>query len=86
MKTEYDFSDGKVGPVVKNAGKTRITIMLDSDLIEQFRLRAQEHGTGYQTEINRALRSYLAAQEPAITVEILRRIVREEIHAELHAA
>ena len=86
MKNEYDFSGGKVGPVIKGAGKTRITIMLDTDLIDQFRQRAQCEGTGDQTEINRALRAYLAASEPQLTVDILRRVVREEIHAELHAA
>lgn len=86
MKKEYDFSKGDQGAVLKNAGKTRITIMLDTDLIDEFRQRAQTGGTGYQTEINRALRDYLTAREPQLTVEILRQVVREEIHAELHAA
>jgi hypothetical protein len=90
MRNEYDFSDAKIGAVLSTAGKTRITIMLDTALIEAFRERAQQAGTGYQTEINRALREFLAARASAVTLEgltdMVRKVVREEIHAELHPA
>ncbi len=90
MRNEYDFSDAKIGAVLSTAGKTRITIMLDTALIEVFRERAQQAGTGYQTEINRALREFLAARASAVTLEgltdMVRKVVREEIHAELHPA
>ena len=90
MRDEYDFSDAKVGAVLSTAGKTRITIMLDTALIEAFRERAQRAGTGYQTEINRALREFLTARDSSFTMEgltnMVRQVVREEIHAELHPA
>ncbi len=36
--------------------KTRITIMIDNDVLNSFRQRAQEAGRRYQTMINEALR------------------------------
>ena len=61
MRDEYDFSKGKRGAVIASPGKTRITIMLDDDVIEAFRSRAENAGTGYQTLINAALREAIAA-------------------------
>ena len=72
MRKEYDFSDAVRGAAVKQPGKTRITIMLDRDVIAAFRARAR----GYQTAINQALREHLASDELETT---LRRVVREEI-------
>jgi uncharacterized protein (DUF4415 family) len=43
--------------------KTRITIYLDDEVLDEFRLRAERTGTGYQTLINAALRLRLAGQE-----------------------
>ena len=76
MRKEYDFSDATRGPAVEHAGKTRITIMLDADVVAAFRARAGDTGRGYQTEINRALREYLANDELETT---LRRVVRDEL-------
>jgi uncharacterized protein (DUF4415 family) len=45
--------------------KTRITIYLDDEVLDAFRSRAELTGTGYQTLINAALRTRLAAQEAA---------------------
>jgi len=81
MRSEYDFSKGKRGAVIASQGKTRITIMLDDDVIELFRQRAEAAGTGYQTEINRVLREYLASGGRPITLEALRQVIREEINA-----
>ena len=57
MKAEYDFASGKRGSVLKApAGKTRITIRIDDDLLQWF--RKQVHGAGggsYQTFVNAAL-------------------------------
>ena len=36
--------------------KTRITIYLDDEVLNEFRSRAERTGTGYQTLINAALR------------------------------
>jgi uncharacterized protein (DUF4415 family) len=45
--------------------KTRITIYLDDEVLDEFRSRAERTGTGYQTLINAALRLRLAAAEAA---------------------
>jgi len=46
MNKEYDFSKGKRGAVIASTGKTRITIMLDEDILEAFRKKAEESGRG----------------------------------------
>lgn len=76
MRKEYDFSDATRGPAIEHPGKTRITIMLDADIVAAFRTGASDTGRGYQTAINRALREYLASDELETT---LRRVVREEL-------
>jgi len=86
MRKEYDFSKGRRGAVVASPGKTRITIMLDDDVIERFRAQAEAQGTGYQTLINAALREVCAAgtrqrgDDRPVTVEVLRQVLREELH------
>ncbi|MFZ0960266.1 MAG: BrnA antitoxin family protein [Terriglobia bacterium] len=80
MKT-YDFSKGKRGPVLPMPpGKERITIRLDTDILEYFRNAVERAGGGnYQTLINNALRAYIErARQPAIE-ETLRRVIREEL-------
>ena len=85
MTKEYDFSKGKRGPVIPSPGKTRITIMLDDDIIEQFRIKAEAQGVGYQTMINAALREFLetekgrASENGPLTAAVLRKILREEL-------
>jgi len=79
MKKEYDFSKGKRGAVVKSRGKTRITIHLDDDVIEAFRVKAEAEGRGYQTLINDALRQYLSSAVKPVDSKTLRRILREEL-------
>ncbi len=54
-------------------------IMLDDDVLDAFRQRADEHGIGYQTLINLALREHLD-QRP-VNEDALRRILREELHS-----
>ena len=41
--------------------KTRITIYLDDEVLQEFRSLSERCGTGYQTLINAALRTGLAA-------------------------
>jgi uncharacterized protein (DUF4415 family) len=79
MKREYDFSKAKRGPVVRQPGKTRITIYIDNPALEAFRERADRAGRGYQTMINEALREYLDRSDPHVDAETIRRIVREEL-------
>ncbi|MDQ1833922.1 BrnA antitoxin family protein [Massilia scottii] len=69
MKSEYDFSNtaNTAGRPVKR--KTRITIYLDDEVLQQFRSLSEQSGKGYQTLINAALRTRLpqARPEPALT-------------------
>jgi len=80
MRKEYDFSKGKQGPAIESPGKTRITIMLDNDVIESFRARAEARGIGYQTAINEALRAALKDENVPLTASKLREILRQELH------
>ncbi len=86
MRKEYDFSQAKRGAVIPSPGKTRITIMLDDDLIEFFRAKAEAQGTGYQTMINATLRASVgqkqgkSAEDRPLTVAALRKVLREELH------
>lgn len=80
MKKEYDFSGAKRGPVIKPPrGKTRITIYLDNDILEEFRDRGDAAGHGYQTMINDALRAALGDETRPVDVQTLRRVIREEL-------
>jgi uncharacterized protein (DUF4415 family) len=82
MRDEYDFSKGKRGPALPSPGKTRITMMMDDEVIEAFRLRAEAAGRGYQTMINAALRAYLTSDDDRpVTPKVLRRILREELRS-----
>jgi uncharacterized protein (DUF4415 family) len=78
MLEEYDFSKGKRGPVIPPKGKTRITIYIDTDVLERFRDEAEREGRGYQTEINQALRNYIKQDKRTIQ-DIVREAVRKEI-------
>ncbi|GAA0723145.1 BrnA antitoxin family protein [Dokdonella soli] len=82
MRSEYDFSNAKRAKDVPhlqklNAGKTRITIMLDNDVLDAFRARAESEGRGYQTAINEVLRSALDSDNAPVTVAALRRELRK---------
>ena len=79
MKKEYDFSKGKRGPVIRQRGKTRITIHIDDEVLEAFRERADTAGRGYQTMINEALREHLGRSAERVDANMIRRIVREEL-------
>jgi uncharacterized protein (DUF4415 family) len=79
MKKEYDFSKAVRGAVIPQTGKTRITIYIDNEIIEEFRERSDSMGRGYQTMINEALREYLGKGKQAIDARTLRKILREEL-------
>jgi uncharacterized protein (DUF4415 family) len=78
MKAEYDFTKAKRGAVVPQTGKTRITIYLDDAILEEFRVRADSAGKGYQTLINDVLREYLSKDSGNLE-ETLRKVIREEM-------
>ncbi|HRN62915.1 MAG TPA: BrnA antitoxin family protein [Luteimonas sp.] len=86
MSKNYDFINAKRVDQVPalaraqtgNAGKERITIRLDPDVLAWF--RAQVKGGGnYQTLINDALRTHIEDREGALE-RTLRRVIREELH------
>jgi len=85
MRKEYDFSKAKQAKDVPHLaklqneakGKTRITIMLDNDVLENFRHQAKQKGLGYQTLINKTLKSYISSS--LLDENLLRKIIREEL-------
>jgi len=79
MKAEYDFSKGRRGQAVPTTGKTRITIYLDDQILATFKAESGRTGTGYQTLINEALAQHIGEAEKPMTVEQVRKIVREEL-------
>jgi hypothetical protein len=87
MRKNYDFNGARRGAVLAGPGKTRITIMLDDDILAHFRSRGDLAGTGYQTLINEALRQHLppgkasTRDQRPLTAGELRRILREELKA-----
>jgi Arc/MetJ family transcription regulator len=80
MRKQYDFSQGRRGPVVAaTRGKTRITIRIDDDLLDWFRKQVDDAGGGnYQTMINEALRAYIDGKHESLEV-VVRRLVKEEL-------
>jgi len=85
MREEYDFSNAKRAKDIphlsklqsEDTGKTRITIMLDNDILNSFRSKAKNEGLGYQTLINQVLKNY--TRSSLLNEEILRKIIREEL-------
>ncbi len=86
MKPEYDFSKGKRGAVIRQKNKTRITIYIDDDVLNEFRNRADKSGRGYQTIMNQVLREYLDKSNKPLNEDILRRVIREELKIVNHTA
>jgi len=87
MRDEYDFSKRKRAKDIPHLAelqqeaksKTRITIMIDNDIIAAFRARAEAEGIGYQTLINATLREAIGSRP--VDEVTLRRILREELKA-----
>ncbi len=80
MKREYDFRGGKRGAVISTPrGKTRITIRLDTELLDWFRGQVERAGGGnYQTLINEVLRRHVENSNESFE-KTLRRVIREEL-------
>jgi uncharacterized protein (DUF4415 family) len=64
----------RIGGMIVPRGKQRLTMYLDTAIIEHFKARAGERG--YQTLINTALKEAIAHESLEDT---LRRVVREEV-------
>jgi uncharacterized protein (DUF4415 family) len=81
-KEEYNFEKAKQGPVVQpSPGKTRITIRVDTDILNWFRNQVHQRGGGnYQTIINDALREYTNLKDGDLE-RTVRKVIREELKA-----
>jgi uncharacterized protein (DUF4415 family) len=91
MRKEYDFTNAKRAKDVPHLAKlqaestrskTRITMLIDADVLAAFRDRAEREGKGYQTLINTALRAAIAPESAPVTVETLRQVLREELRTD----
>lgn len=60
--------------------KTRITIRLDNDVLDFFGFRDLEFKGGYQSRLNKALRSYVDVNKESIE-DSIRRVIKEELKA-----
>lgn len=83
MRKEYDFSRGKRGAVISSPGKTRVTLMLDDDVVEAFRARAGSV-RGFQILVNEALRRSLREDHGPQTAKVVPEIFREELTRARH--
>lgn len=79
-KKEYNFETAQQGPVVQlRSGKTRITIRLDTDILNWFKKQVHDAGGGnYQTLVNQALREHVQSNNGALE-QTLRKVIREEL-------
>ena len=75
---DIDFSRGKRGPVIKpEPGKTKISIRLDTSVLDHFRDLVNRAGGGnYQTLINNALLEHIQRRS---TLDAVRQVVREAL-------
>ncbi|TVP59149.1 MAG: antitoxin [Halomonadaceae bacterium] len=62
MRDHYDFSDSVKNPYAKRL-KKQVTIRLDEDTIEYFKLLAEKNDMPYQSLINLYLRDCAQAQK-----------------------
>jgi uncharacterized protein (DUF4415 family) len=79
-KNEYDFEGAEQGAVTGPAsGKTRITIRIDTDVLDWFRQQVHDAGGGnYQTLINEALREHIRYRDGTLE-HVLHKVIREEL-------
>jgi uncharacterized protein (DUF4415 family) len=79
-KEGNNFEKAKQGPVVRpSPGKTRITIRVDTDILNWFRGQVHKRGGGnYQTLINDALREYTKLKDGDLE-KTMRKVIREEL-------
>lgn len=78
----HDFSGGRRGAVLPHEGKTRITMWVDSNVLQWFRECAEREGRGYQTAMNEALAAFTKEDHRPLP-EIVREVVRGELRAVL---
>ena len=89
MQPEYDFSKATRAKDVPHLAalraryapspKTRISIMIDSDLLEAFKTLASVQGKGYQSLMHDALANAVAPESAPVTVATLRAVLDEKL-------
>ena len=79
-REEYSFEKAKQGPVIKSSPeKTRITIRVDTNILNWFRDQAHSRGgKNYQTVVNEALREYANLKDSDLE-KTIRKVIREEL-------
>ena len=79
-KEKYNFDNAKQGAIVKPlSGKTRITIRIDTDILNWFRQQVHKsEGGNYHTLINKALREYLNFKDGSLE-RTVRKVIRDEL-------
>lgn len=77
---QLDWSNATRGAIVATPPwKTRITIRIDTEVLDWFRRQVNKAGGGnYQTLMNNALREHITRREGTLA-ETLRRVLREEL-------
>ena len=60
--TDEFFENAVQGMMYRRLHKQQTTLRLDADILDWFKRHAK-NGKGYQTDINKALRAYVVAQE-----------------------
>lgn len=80
MRDEYDMTNAEKGPIVApDPRKTRITIRIDTEVLNWFRDQVDKAGGGsYQTMINEALREHVRREAEPLE-DVLRRVIRQEL-------
>ena len=81
MKANYNFSKARRGAVAPSTGnKTRITIRIDRDIVDWFKNKVEENGSGnYQSLLNDALRAHIGQKDQSLE-KLLRKVVRDELN------
>lgn len=80
LRQGVDFSHGRRGAVLPpTKGKTRITIRIDTDVLDWFREEVNRaEGGNYQTLMNEALRQHIEGKREDLE-GTLRRVLRQEL-------
>ena len=61
MLDEYDFSEGKRGLIRPHPGQTRVSIWIDTEVLDAYRAYANRIGEDMTPAMNTALRQYIEA-------------------------
>jgi uncharacterized protein (DUF4415 family) len=59
LRDEYDFSQGTRGLIRPHPGQTRVSIWIDTDVLDAYMAYANHIGEGMTPAMNTALRQYI---------------------------